>query len=161
MKKILCLHGSHQNKEIFRTKLGRIPHKLKNHFQLTIIDGPIICPPDIIKKDEETEEAEEKKVEEEVIKRAWFKRIDNSDLLDTDSIESAMNYIEEVWNSDGPFDGVLGFSMGGTMGALLCQPSVISRYSSLKFLICIGAPDIPLFDKEGVVDIPSLHIAGI
>ena len=26
---ILCLHGKSQNKEVFRTRLGRIPHKCK------------------------------------------------------------------------------------------------------------------------------------
>ena len=27
---ILCLHGKSQNKEVFRTRLGRIPHKCKD-----------------------------------------------------------------------------------------------------------------------------------
>jgi hypothetical protein len=34
---VLCLHGKSQNKDVFRTRIGRIPHKCK-HAAIFILD---------------------------------------------------------------------------------------------------------------------------
>ena len=42
---ILCLHGKSQNKEVFRTRLGRIPHKCKDlAIFFTDIEAPHCLP---------------------------------------------------------------------------------------------------------------------
>ena len=40
IKKILCLHGSQQNAEIFRTRLGNIPRKAKELAKFVIVEAP-------------------------------------------------------------------------------------------------------------------------
>jgi Serine hydrolase (FSH1) len=42
--KVLSLHGSQQNAEILRTRLGRIVPKVKQYASFTFIDAPHILP---------------------------------------------------------------------------------------------------------------------
>ena len=42
--KLLALHGSQQNAEILRSRLGRIVPKVKNIASFTFIDAPHILP---------------------------------------------------------------------------------------------------------------------
>ncbi len=150
MLKILCLHGKQQNKEIMRTRLGKIPHKLKSMAQLTIIDAPLM---DGYLADNSQEV------------RTWFIR-DDTGVIDVSSVEQSIRYIQNIWEESGPFDGILGFSMGGTVAAIMTMKSNIELFPGLKFGIFIGSPDIPTV-KLGYtenVNIPetirSLHIAG-
>lgn len=172
--KILCLHGKQQNKEIFRTKLGRIPHKLKHFAELTVIDAPFIL---------------EELSTPEVSARTWFYREPEINEINTESLKSSISMLQQTWFESGPFDGVLGFSMGGTMAAVMSasvlpsQPDGITvepiendeqLFPGLKFVICAGAVDIPAYLEAAIptVGLPlrypltvperiqSLHIAG-
>jgi Serine hydrolase (FSH1) len=42
--KVLSLHGSQQNAEILRTRLGRIVPKVKQYASFTFIDAPHVLP---------------------------------------------------------------------------------------------------------------------
>ena len=166
--RILCLHGKQQNKEVFRTKLGRIPHKLRNIAELTIVDAPHVL---------DTESTSD------LIARTWFYR-DSDNNVDVNSLLNSMEYLRKTWNELGPFDGVLGFSMGGTVASFLaghlCRSSdkdnhsAVEAFPGLRFVICAGAVDIhpqlessiealqlPLLCPFKIPpEIASLHIAG-
>ncbi len=79
MLKILCLHGKQQNKTVFRTKLGRIPPKLKNCAVLTIVDAPLTCTPSAIDTnlvdDSNVEESEDSERDDSA-QRTWYHRND-------------------------------------------------------------------------------------
>ena len=191
--KILCLHGKQQNKEIFRTKLGRIPHKLKHLAELTIIDAP-----HVLADDSETSTPISEIIEKESLDgatataivaetsaagRTWFRR-DASGSIEMETVAASINMLKNVWTENGPFDGVLGFSMGGTVAGLLAaavdthREGALPNFSSghdtgssaesgapikplvpgLKFIICAGAVDIQTqFDTTPFAMLP-LHI---
>ncbi|CAG2107134.1 unnamed protein product [Medioppia subpectinata] len=69
----------------------------------------------------------------------------------------------------GPFDGILGFSQGSALVALLCCLKILNEFNyNLKFVVIIAGfkslttSHLQLFDKlnEQLIDIPSLHIIG-
>lgn len=172
--KILCLHGKQQNKELFRTKLGRIPHKLKHIADLTVIDAPFIL---------------EELSTPEMSARTWFYREPETNEINMESLKNSIELLQQTWHESGPYDGILGFSMGGTMAALM-GGSVLPKcdgtratgtgatgtamFPELKFIICAGAVDVPSYLEAGIptsnlpflyplcipVCIQSLHIAG-
>lgn len=145
--KILCLHGKSQNKEIFRTKLGSIPRKLKKLATLKILNAPFRLDenPDDDVKDAYT----------------WFHK-DSKNNIDISSINQSILYLQSEWEENGPYDGIIAFSMGGTMASIMCNKEFIDYFFNLKFLICIGSPDIP--DSYGNIQISnhinSLHFGG-
>ena len=180
--RILCLHGKQQNKDVFRAKLGKIPRKLKDVAEFTVIDAPFIL------EDQSTPEQ---------IARTWFYREVNGGPIDVHSLRGGLDSLVSTWNDIGPFDGVFGFSMGGTMASIMASatcPVDLARhvaepintnnvdetesesplFPGLRFVICAGAVDIPkefavtLDQSELPVKLPllipahiqSLHIAG-
>lgn len=42
--KVLGLHGSQQNAEVLRTRLGRIVPKIKKHVSFVYLDAPHVLP---------------------------------------------------------------------------------------------------------------------
>ena len=95
--------------------------------------------------------------------RQWFVRDGISVVADT--LETSLSYLEGIWHNEGPFHGVLGFSMGGCMTAIMA--AMPSRFPGLKFVIIGGAPDLTLAlqDMCGGGNIPhtvrSLHLIGL
>lgn len=166
--KILCLHGKQQNKEVFRTKLGRIPHKLRHVAELTIIDAPHVLEIDLISDN---------------TARTWFFREPDTNYVHVDSLISTLSELQRTWRELGPFDGLLGFSMGGTIASFLAGLDSSKAegiaggellFPGLKFVVCAGAVDIhphleASIEKLGLplrspftipAGIASLHIAG-
>jgi hypothetical protein len=147
---ILCLHGNEQDHEIFRTRLGRIPQKCKHIADFHIVNAPHILPT---------------KLGNDVGMRTWFLR-DSKFLVDYESLRVTLEYLDDIWcgssSSKKPFDGVLGFSQGGTMATIMSL--LPTRYPGIKFVICIGArdlnEDILRIVEVTHIGIPSLHIAG-
>eukprot|EP00602_Paraphysomonas_sp_CaronLab_P002150 CAMPEP_0185028482 /NCGR_PEP_ID=MMETSP1103-20130426/14225_1 /TAXON_ID=36769 /ORGANISM="Paraphysomonas bandaiensis, Strain Caron Lab Isolate" /LENGTH=899 /DNA_ID=CAMNT_0027562909 /DNA_START=19 /DNA_END=2715 /DNA_ORIENTATION=- len=145
--KILALHGKQQTAEVLRTRLGRLPHKARAVAKFTIVDAPHLL---------------ELKTGDEVPLRTWFYR-DGNQIVE-ESLQQSLQYLEGVWRSEGPFEGIFGFSMGGTMTAMLC--TMPERFPGIKFVIIGGAPDAPayLLDASGNSKVPtnvrSLHLMG-
>jgi hypothetical protein len=157
--KVLCLHGKTQNREIMRSRMGRIPHKSKQIAEYTYIDAPHCL---------------ELKAGDDISMRTWVYR-DNDGIVDLLSLETSLSYLESIWNgiiipesnnnnnieNIQAYDGILGFSQGGTMAGVMS--SLPLRFPGIKFVICIGAPDLygmPVFPKIPQ-SIHSLHLAGI
>jgi hypothetical protein len=130
-----------QTADIFKGKLGHIPRKLKNVASLFFVDGPYILP---LKEGDEFQ------------LRTWYHRDEAANLVDDKSLNYSLEYLEEIWNRNGPFEGIIGFSMGGTMATLIAsKPNV---FKTLKFVIVAGAPNIqvpPFSNKYSNIYIPS------
>lgn len=129
-------------------RIGRLPHKAKQIAKFTFIDAPYLM---------------ELRPEDTVPMRTWFYRDGN--IIIEESLESTLNYLEDIWQKEGPFDGILGFSMGGSVASIMA--SLPDRYPGLKFVIVGGAPDVPshLLDSDKHSKIPktihSLHLIGL
>jgi hypothetical protein len=87
----------------------------------------------------------------------------------TEGWDTSWDYLQNVFKTLGPFDGVLGFSQGAAVAAALCPFRHLSPTNGIvnfKFVVlCSGFPSpVPLHKEVMVVDsgidCPSLHIFG-
>jgi len=141
--RILCLHGSQQTKEIFRSRLGRLPRKLKTVAELVFVDGPVVL---------------SLREGDDVATRSWWKYGDSNE---TESFEKSIQFLTQVWSQQGPFHGVLGFSMGGSMACAIAARKHL--FQGLRFVIAAGATYKSfLFRSEDstIDELHSLHIFG-
>ena len=144
MSCLLCLHGSQQTAEILRTRMGRIVSKARKFTRIEFLDAPHRLP--LLPGDE-------------IELRTWSMKDDGS------SVETSLAAIEACWKILRP-DGLFGFSLGGSIAALICmQPH---RFPGLKYVILAGARDVEELANvyfKGTIpsisrDIQSLHLAG-
>ena len=145
MTRVLCLHGSSQTAEIFRGKVGNLVQKgkkfnLKFHF----VDAPHIL---------------ELREGDDVPLRSWYCRV--NDLVTEDSLETSLLQLQIFWREKGGFDGIFGFSMGGSLAAIIA--SLPERFPGLRFVVCVGSPDVPEILHQAKIpkDVKSLHVAGV
>ncbi len=120
--RLLSLHGKAQTAESFSKKIGGARRKLERHYDLTFLDGPIgleevaVSPP-----------ATGASVSVNTGK-AWFLR----EPLEGKpgefrylKLAEAMKYVTDYASMNGPFDGLMGFSQGGTLAAALATSGAI------------------------------------
>jgi hypothetical protein len=92
--------------------------------------------------------------------RSWWRGsgLDAPSQEDLDAIFSTINA------KGGVFDGIIGFSQGGALGAYLAVKSAESEgakvpsLARLKFLMVAGAYTIPGYTRALLEELPSLHI---
>lgn len=134
--------GSQQTKEIFRSRLGRLPRKLKNIAELVYVDGPFELP---LRKGDD------------VATRSWWKYGDDDEEA---SFEKSIQFLLDQWKEKGPFDGILGFSMGASMACAMASRSEL--FSGLDFIVVAGATfkDFLFAKNSKVESVDSLHIFG-
>ncbi|XP_027161409.1 rhodanese-like domain-containing protein 6 [Coffea eugenioides] len=183
--RILCLHGFRQNASGFKGRSGSLAKKLKALAELVFVNAPHElpfiyqpcladhhngispsqdpCPPKVCSK-----------------KFAWLVGSDYQgksdagwtmadvpfDLLQyqqqTEGFDASLAYLRTVFSQAGPFDGILGFSQGAAMAALLCgQLGKLKGDVDFRFVIlCSGfAINMEGF-QQGSINLPSLHIFG-
>ena len=128
---VLCLHGHMQTAEVFKGRIDSLRKKARGTIDLIFLDGPFALP---------------LKDGEEVPMRSWR---DGGGGFDA-SVAKA----EECITRHG-IRGIIGFSQGGTLAALLA-----ARSTTIHYVIIAGAPD-----DEAVCDVAahvrSLHVYGM
>lgn len=83
----------------------------------------------------------------------------------TSGFEESYNYIRQVVSHSGPFDGILGFSQGAAMAALICEKQQRNHgnHDNLDFrfaILCSGFSACLDTIGKGSIKCPSLHIFG-
>lgn len=158
--RILCVHGYRQNDITFREKSGAFRKLLKKH-----IDFHFVCAPHLI-----PEEANILRSPPEQERGWWFSKPDKSyrALDETDvciGYEDSLQLIAHEFESNGPFDGVLGFSQGAAFTSLLCALKKDPQYKlHFKFAILIAGfksllqAHRRLYDDP--IDCPTFHTVG-
>ncbi|GMI55450.1 hypothetical protein ScalyP_jg3442 [Parmales sp. scaly parma] len=165
--RILVLHGGSHNSKIFQTQVTPLLNFFKNQTLLQVefvfLNSPLLTDPS------STKTSPNYKL------RHWYDETSSNCLGIDASLLWLIQSLELEMNSN-PFHGILGFSQGATVAALL--PLLAKKspiFSTLKFLIL--ANGYPIVDKdkqikglltldstahtnENVVDIPTLHIIG-
>lgn len=176
------MHGFRQNASSFKGRTASLAKKLKNIVELVFVDAPhelsflyqpsetvlsnskqglppsyqckkkfawLVAPSKISKNDTE-----------------WIARDGPFHPLQfkeqTEGLDVSLSYLKTIFSKQGPFDGILGFSQGAAMTALLCAKRE-AQLIDLEFrfaIICSGFA-VELSDvKQGSIRIPSLHIFG-
>ncbi|CAM6017016.1 unnamed protein product [Sphagnum balticum] len=147
--RVLCLHGFRQNASGFRGRLSALRKKLKNIADMVFIDAPHELP-FLYQKHQILSAFDPLQYESQSQgwSRSWWR-------------------IQEAFSNLGPFDGVLGFSQGAAIAAVLCQLRSSSNMDFRFVILCSGFPSPVLQHQQlietGAVDgiaCPSLHIFG-
>ncbi|CAH1799337.1 unnamed protein product [Owenia fusiformis] len=160
MLRILCLHGYRQNAKAFRERTGAFRKIIKNRADLVFIDAPNQVPP--------MENVEDQTPDQ---KGWWFSRQDDY-FNATEQANCIKGYkdsllvIEQTFREQGPFDGVLGFSQGAAMVALLCGEMQRNPDGPFQFKFAIMVASFisksiehqELFKEP--ITIPTLHVYG-
>ncbi|XP_017238119.1 uncharacterized protein LOC108211119 [Daucus carota subsp. sativus] len=147
--KILCLHGA-----LLKEELQIWPSNVLERMDLVFIDAPF-------------------RVEDEDFPAfSWIHAQDTTQM--NIMFNESIAYIEEAMIKLGPFDGVLGMSMGACVAATLpgmqAQGVALTKVQDLQFVMvisgskldCLG-PEVPKLAENAfssLIQIPSLHSFG-
>ncbi|XP_010267911.1 PREDICTED: rhodanese-like domain-containing protein 6 [Nelumbo nucifera] len=187
--RILCLHGFRQSASNFKGRTASLAKKLKKIAELVFVDAPYELP--LIYRPRPTEpcdnsvalELQQSPPPAESCKKkyAWlvapefngsggiavwkiadepFNPLQYQQQID--GFDVSLTYLKTVFSQLGPFDGVLGFSQGAAIAALLCMERG-RKDAEIDFrfvILCSGfAPNLSKV-KRGSINCPSLHIFG-
>ncbi|GAB6029269.1 Ovarian cancer-associated protein 2 [Chamberlinius hualienensis] len=161
--KILCLHGYRQDGVSFKSKLGGFRKMLNSHVEFTFVTAPLRIP-QVVNGDEALET---------VNQCGWWFSKDTPSFSAHDitnqsiGFEESIQMIEEEFIKEGPFDGIIGFSQGACLGAMLAGLQQINKLKaiSFKFVILVAgfksksSAHIEFLPVEKI-QIPSLHVYG-
>lgn len=115
--KILMLHGYTQNGPVFQAKTKVLEKYLKKLFpDLTLIypTGPLRLRPEDVPGFESSG-----KTPHDLEAYGWWRRSNTADPPEYAGIEDAFDMIAKIITTEGPFDGVMGFSQGAALAAML------------------------------------------
>jgi len=166
-----------------RKSMRRLDLDLDQEASFYYMEGPHLLPvDDAMEIDGFVVLLEEEEEEEEREERAWFLYDEKQpaevplDFITKErpflGLDKTMAAIERVWETEGPFDGILGYSQGAVMAHLLAskraEPGAPGWLQSLEFVICIGGfpsaaeptPGLALWPLQRELNVPSLHISG-
>ncbi|XP_075215396.1 esterase OVCA2 isoform X3 [Lycorma delicatula] len=160
--KILCLHGYRQNKDVFREKLGQFRKNLKQHAEFYFTDAPHVVSIQNAPTAVTGVNADERSW--------WFTSEDNTyqSKLKTNfciGLEDSLIALKKIVSEEGPFDGILGFSQGAALTAIICgligkndrSRELLSVFEDSKVLIHPGGHYVPASKdlKEKYIDFLS------
>lgn len=184
--KLLMLHGYRQNEKSFRERTGGLRKSLRNHAEFVFCSAPHEVPPILAATSPDDE------VSGDVGAAGgddqcgwWFSSSDRSyhalDTTDCDcGFQESLAHINEVFRTQGPFDGVFAFSQGASLAAMLCKlasnsdgadnslEEIRKKYDSIKFKFAILVAGFKsgqtqhrvFFDQNIKSSIPTLHVIG-
>ncbi|XP_067255294.1 esterase OVCA2 [Chanodichthys erythropterus] len=169
--RILCIHGYRQNGNSFREKTGALRKLLKKQVELVYISAPHQVP--AIQNETNQEPEKSARSGEEDQRGWWFSDVQarsfnakqecESSLGLEESIEAVKTAVKDL----GPFDGILGFSQGAALVAMLCalqeqklQPDFNFRFAILVAGFRSACSQHQRFYKGPAITIPSLHVFG-
>ncbi|KAF5464084.1 hypothetical protein F2P56_014194 [Juglans regia] len=159
--RILCLHGFRTSGEILKKLVGRLPETVLEKLDLVFLDAPF---PAGGKSDVEG-------IFDPPYYEWWQS---NKDYTEYTNFEECLAYVEDYMIKNGPFDGVLGFSMGAMLAAAMpgmqAEGVTLTKVPKIKFLIIIsgaklggskfGAPKLAANAFSSPINCPSLHLIG-
>lgn len=148
--RILCLHGYKQYDTQFKNRTNALRKSLKSVADFHYVTAPHKIPFDVHLKQQkamekalksqsnEVEQKESKPVDANIKQldylpnaRAWWRS--SSDGKTYEGIEETLKYVINIIATDGPFDGILGFSQGGVLTFILCLMSKYPKYFEKTF----------------------------
>ncbi|ROL54227.1 Esterase OVCA2 [Anabarilius grahami] len=169
--RILCIHGYRQNGNSFREKTGALRKLLKKQVELVYISAPHQVP--AIQNETNQEPEKSARSGEEDQRGWWFSDVQARSFNAKQECESSLGLEESVEavktavKDLGPFDGILGFSQGAALVAMLCalqeqklQPDFNFRFAILVAGFRSACSQHQRFYKGPVITIPSLHVFG-
>ena len=175
----LCLHGFAQDGATFRGKIGALRKALKSHCEYVFLDAPHDVA-GAFDGDAETFRGMDT-ITSATSSRAWFTSRENAEhgakrSCDEGWTRPAMSKSYDGWNetvdairrlmaTEGPFEGIIGFSQGAT-AAVAALASIEELRASVRFVVLVAGFE-PLDETMlkatraiSPIPIPSLHAHG-
>ncbi|KAF1964737.1 dihydrofolate reductase [Bimuria novae-zelandiae CBS 107.79] len=143
--KILMIHGFTQSGPNFHAKTRALEKSLLKAFPAGVTfsfpTAPIrLAPADIpFPASNDAKEGEE----EETDAWAWWRRKGESEPYRYEGLELGLEKLAEVLKTEGPFDGVIGFSQGGAMAGMLASLLEPGRRVAFEALYKEGGMSFP------------------
>ncbi|XP_026862296.2 esterase OVCA2 [Electrophorus electricus] len=167
--RILCIHGYRQNSSSFREKTGALRKLLKKQVEFLYINAPHQLPP--ISNSQEQEKPASAGDEDQ--RGWWFSNVQARSFDARQECESSLGLEESVeavrvaLKDQGPFDGILGFSQGAALVAMLCalqerklEPIFNFRFAVLVAGFLSACAQHQHFYENLNITLPSLHVFG-
>ncbi|XP_060060130.1 esterase OVCA2 [Erinaceus europaeus] len=164
--RVLCLAGFRQSERGFREKTGALRKALRGRAELVCLSGPHPVP-DGAGPDSGPRPPEEQP------KGWWFseQEADVFSALEDPAVcrglQEALGAVAQALNKLGPFDGLLGFSQGAALAALVCALGHVGdpRFPLPRFAILVSGFCPRGFGlkepfQRGPLSLPSLHVFG-
>jgi len=167
--RILCLHGKSQTAESFSKKIGGARRKLERVFDLVFLDAPIDLEDKSNQMGNENDSCSNTDSGQPIMNtgRAWFLREQGTEpgIHRYTKLDECIDYVIQHVKDKGPYDGIMGFSQGGTVATALATSGCIP----VRAVLTAGAPCVEeAFEaasqkssslNDGIM-IPKLHLAG-
>jgi len=163
------LHGNRQTGELFLGRLAKLQKSVVKELQLEFVapDAPFL----FADGDEESHHDNDDSASR--WQRTWWHRRGNN----YHGIEESITKIQQLWDADGGFVGILGFSQGSRMAHIIAILHTITNgdaFRGLKGIVHISGYDSPVppnlkdhwseysnkFDEIVIISLPSLHVMG-
>ncbi|KAM9321435.1 esterase OVCA2 [Gastrophryne carolinensis] len=162
--RILALHGYWQNERAFWERTGALRKNLKNRAELVMISAPLLIPelPDGSSNEDGPREDP---------RGWWFSNPEKSSfnaMEETKScsgLEESLQTVAQAFSELGPFNGILGFSQGAALVAMLCalKKQGDPRFSFDFAILVAGfkslASEHSSYYQEPIT-VPTLHVYG-
>lgn len=185
--KLLMLHGYRQNEKSFRERTGGLRKSLRNHAEFVFCSAPHEIPNISNNGGEDTTSGDVSAAGDDDQRGWWFSSSDRSyDALATTDCDlgflDSLAHLNNVFRTQGPFDGVFAFSQGACLGAILCKiaaanaaasnsdldESIRQKCDSIKFKFAVLVAGFKsgqsqhevFFSKEAKCHLPTLHVIG-
>ncbi|XVE83085.1 hypothetical protein DITRI_Ditri16bG0058800 [Diplodiscus trichospermus] len=157
--RVLCFHGFRTSGEILRKMLGKWPDTVLEKFDFDFLDAPFPA-----RGKSDIEGLYDPPYYE------WY-RVNEVECFHFDE---CIAYIEDYMIKHGPFDGLLGFSQGGMLAAVLPgmqrEGVAFTKVPKIKFVIIIsgfelrelksGPPKLLVNAFSVPIECPSIHFIG-
>ncbi|XP_065870035.1 uncharacterized protein [Euphorbia lathyris] len=154
--KILCLHGFRTSGSFLQKQISKWDSSIFAPFHLDFPNG--IFP------------AGGKSEIEGIFPPPYFEWFQyNEEFTEYTNLEECINYLCNYITKEGPFDGLLGFSQGATLAALLIgyqtQGKILKEHPAMKLFISISGakfrdPSICEIAYKDTIKVKSVHFIG-
>lgn len=147
-KKLLCVHGWRTSGDILVRQTAALRYHL--NVSAVVVNAPWVAkgPPDegiaLFYPDEPYYE--------------WYDGLREGVPVEPSVVEKSLQRLVEHLEKFGPYDGILGFSQGGSVATMLAKIQQNENKNWFKFMILIGAVEPPENCSPKVYDFPTISI---
>ncbi|XP_061077313.1 esterase OVCA2 [Conger conger] len=162
--RILCIHGYRQNSDSFRDKTGALRKLLKKQVEWVYMNAPH----SVSQRMDVVQEQEQKESKAEEDSRGWWfsdvqaRSFDAGEVCKASlGLEESLEAVKKAVQELGPFDGILGFSQGAALVAMVCALQDFKfRFAILVAGFKSMCSEHERFYTGAALTIPSLHVFG-
>lgn len=163
MVKLLCLPGYLQSGKAFAEKSSGLRKILtkKLNYELDYIDPPTLIGtkeelPFVLSADEAEANEKWNQIVENNLNRCWWIHTDDGQYK---GFQLAVDYVVNIVKEKGPYDGIIGFSQGAAMSAVMANiiGNLLPEHGSFKAAILFSsfAFTVPVNSEDTMNDINS------